>query len=412
MAYVIARMFAASRQSRGFLAGLINPAKIAVAGHSDGGDTVAALAANTCCRDPAVTAAIVLAGVERPQCPAPTSPQPTPPILFVQGDAEHVIRRQHHRCTRPTGPARGSTSTCSGKDTSPPTKTRIPPSRSWPGSPPTSWTVTWRGRPARMRHDGHVAGVATLVQREPAPAETAARPGLRGCGRDQGRLWPRWCGRAAAWSPGRWHREGELRDGAGTVADVRADRTVITHGDRSLTWRRAGRSGVAAGRVPRRARRRHRGPGGDRALQRHRVPGEHLRGAQAAGDPGQRELPIPARGDAATSSTTRGRAVIFDASLGERVARPGRHALCRCTLVQVAARPAAPGELLRAGRRRSPPAARTHTGRGPLAHVHRRHHGTPKGVLVTHSWLYPVVCANSFRSSASRSRTRSTSCGP
>jgi pimeloyl-ACP methyl ester carboxylesterase len=90
VAYVIDRMLAASRQPRGFLAGLINPAKIAVAGHSDGGDTVAALAANTCCRDRAIAAAIVLAGAQWPPMPGSYFTQPTPPILFVQGDADDI----------------------------------------------------------------------------------------------------------------------------------------------------------------------------------------------------------------------------------------------------------------------------------------------------------------------------------
>jgi fermentation-respiration switch protein FrsA (DUF1100 family) len=90
LAFVIARMLAASRRPGGFLAALINPAKIAVAGHSDGGDTVAALAANTCCRDPAVTAAIVLAGAEWPPMAGSWFTQPAPPILLVQGDADGI----------------------------------------------------------------------------------------------------------------------------------------------------------------------------------------------------------------------------------------------------------------------------------------------------------------------------------
>lgn len=69
MSYVIRQVLAVSGQPRGFLAGLVDPARIAVAGHSDGGDTVAAVAANACCRDPAVTAAMVFSGAEWPWMP-------------------------------------------------------------------------------------------------------------------------------------------------------------------------------------------------------------------------------------------------------------------------------------------------------------------------------------------------------
>jgi len=69
MSYVIRQVLAVSGQPRGFLAGLVDPARIAVAGDSDGGDTVAAVAANACCRDPAVTAAMVFSGAEWPWMP-------------------------------------------------------------------------------------------------------------------------------------------------------------------------------------------------------------------------------------------------------------------------------------------------------------------------------------------------------
>lgn len=69
----------------GALSGLIDPAKIAVAGHSDGGDTAAALAANTCCRDPRVKAALILSGAEWPPLGGRYFPPGTPPILFTQG---------------------------------------------------------------------------------------------------------------------------------------------------------------------------------------------------------------------------------------------------------------------------------------------------------------------------------------
>ena len=88
---VISRLLAISASPGKVLSGMIDPAKVAVAGHSDGGDVTAALAANTCCRDGRVKAAIVLSGAEYGGFGTQgyfTSP--TPPMLFVQGSADTV----------------------------------------------------------------------------------------------------------------------------------------------------------------------------------------------------------------------------------------------------------------------------------------------------------------------------------
>lgn len=90
MAFVISRLVAAGDRPHGSLAGLVDPARIAVAGHSDGGDTVAALAAGSCCRDRAVRAAIVLAGAEWPPLGGRYFGKGTPPVLFVQGSADAI----------------------------------------------------------------------------------------------------------------------------------------------------------------------------------------------------------------------------------------------------------------------------------------------------------------------------------
>jgi predicted dienelactone hydrolase len=90
VSYVISRLIALSGRQRGWLAGLIDQARIAVAGHSDGGDTVAAVAADTCCADHRVAAAIVLAGAEWPPLPGRYFPPASPPMLFVQGSADPV----------------------------------------------------------------------------------------------------------------------------------------------------------------------------------------------------------------------------------------------------------------------------------------------------------------------------------
>jgi len=83
--FVMTRLLASSSRPAGVLSGLIDPARIAVAGHSDGGDTAAAVAANTCCLDRRVTAAMILSGAEWPPLRGRYFPSGTPPMLFVQG---------------------------------------------------------------------------------------------------------------------------------------------------------------------------------------------------------------------------------------------------------------------------------------------------------------------------------------
>jgi dienelactone hydrolase len=167
MAYVVRRLVAVSRGSRGFLAGLVDPGKIAVAGQSDGGDTVAALVANTCCRDGAVTAAIVLAGAEWPPMGGSYFAKATPPILFVQGDADNINPPADsilmYRADK-TGPrfyldlfGAGHLPPYEGQGPPEPVVARVTVDfldRYLAGSPRAA---------AAMRRDGHVAGVATLV---------------------------------------------------------------------------------------------------------------------------------------------------------------------------------------------------------------------------------------------------------
>jgi len=167
MAYVIRRLLAASREPRGFLAGLVDPDGIAVAGQSDGGDTVAALVANTCCRDAAVRAAIVLAGAEWPPMPGSYFAQPTPPVLFVQGDADNVNPpalsvTMYQADTR--GPRFYLDLFGAGH--------RLPYVGDGPPEPVVArvtvdfldrYLAGQRRAAARMQRDGHVAGVATLV---------------------------------------------------------------------------------------------------------------------------------------------------------------------------------------------------------------------------------------------------------
>ena len=85
IAFVISRLLRLSEEGAGPLAGQVDASRIAVAGHSDGGDTMAALAAAACCRDGHVRAAIILAGAQWPAFTGHWFAGSTPPMMFVQG---------------------------------------------------------------------------------------------------------------------------------------------------------------------------------------------------------------------------------------------------------------------------------------------------------------------------------------
>lgn len=90
MSFVISRMLDASEASSGPFAGLIDPSEIAVAGHSDGGDTALAVAYNPTFLDPRVKAAVILSGAEIPGVGGFTFPSGSPPLLAAQGTADTV----------------------------------------------------------------------------------------------------------------------------------------------------------------------------------------------------------------------------------------------------------------------------------------------------------------------------------
>ena len=89
---VISRLLAADARPRGRLSGLIASQRIAVAGHSDGGDTALAVAYDPRFADPRVRAAIVLAGAMIPQAGPFRFPASGPPLLAVQGTADAINR--------------------------------------------------------------------------------------------------------------------------------------------------------------------------------------------------------------------------------------------------------------------------------------------------------------------------------
>jgi len=90
MSYVISAMLEFSAQPSTVVSGLLDGQQIAVAGQSDGGDTVAALAANTCCTDHRLKAVAVLSGAEWPAMPGQYFTAAAPPMLFTQGNADTI----------------------------------------------------------------------------------------------------------------------------------------------------------------------------------------------------------------------------------------------------------------------------------------------------------------------------------
>jgi dienelactone hydrolase len=90
MSYALSRLLALSAAPHDVLSGLLNQREVAAVGQSDGGDTVAALAADTCCTDHRLKAVAVLSGQEWPTMPGRYFGNPAPPMLFVQGTADTI----------------------------------------------------------------------------------------------------------------------------------------------------------------------------------------------------------------------------------------------------------------------------------------------------------------------------------
>ena len=74
----------------GVVRGIVDPARIAVAGHSDGGDTALAVAYDSRFRDRRIDAVVVLSGAEIPFVSTFRFPAAGPPLLAVQGTADAI----------------------------------------------------------------------------------------------------------------------------------------------------------------------------------------------------------------------------------------------------------------------------------------------------------------------------------
>ena len=88
MSFVISSLLSLNRPGAGPLAGLITPAQIGVAGHSDGAETALAVAYSRRFRDPRVDAAVILAGAEMSGIGGYSFRDAGPPLLAAQGTAD------------------------------------------------------------------------------------------------------------------------------------------------------------------------------------------------------------------------------------------------------------------------------------------------------------------------------------
>jgi 3-oxocholest-4-en-26-oate---CoA ligase len=186
-----------------------------------------------------------------------------------------------------------------------------------------------------------------------------------------------------------------------TVADVRADRTAVTCGDRSLAWGQlderaarlaaflAGRGVAAQTRV---------------AIALHNGI-EYLETVFAILKAGAIPVNVNYRYRAEEMrhlfDDAQVAAVIFDASLAGRVAQARAGARTRQTLVQVGgappARPQAPVSSYERVIETTGPLPRPERAAGHWLMYTGGTTGQPKGVLTSHAWLYSVACANGFR---------------
>jgi predicted dienelactone hydrolase len=92
MSFVISRLLTASESGHGPLRALIDRRRIAVAGHSDGGETALAVAYDRVYRDSRVRAAMIFSGAQIPGAGRLVFPAARVPLLATQGSADTLNR--------------------------------------------------------------------------------------------------------------------------------------------------------------------------------------------------------------------------------------------------------------------------------------------------------------------------------
>ena len=89
--YVIGAVLRASAAATGPLSGLVDPHEIGAAGHSNGAITTLGLVADTCCRDPRVKAAVVMAGTTEGMPGGHYDLAGAPPTLLVHDTTDPIV---------------------------------------------------------------------------------------------------------------------------------------------------------------------------------------------------------------------------------------------------------------------------------------------------------------------------------
>lgn len=91
MSFVIDQVLRASATPGGPLSHLVDPGEVGAAGHSNGAITTLGLVANTCCRDPRVKAAVVMAGTTEGLGRGRYQLAEAPPLLVVQDVHDGIV---------------------------------------------------------------------------------------------------------------------------------------------------------------------------------------------------------------------------------------------------------------------------------------------------------------------------------
>ncbi|MDA8025183.1 MAG: hypothetical protein M0T78_01375 [Actinomycetota bacterium] len=90
MTYALTQLINDEQSPTSALYGLFDPSKVVASGQSDGGDTVLALADNSCCRDKRIAAVIVFSGAELGTYNGTYFAGTTIPILIIQGTNDTI----------------------------------------------------------------------------------------------------------------------------------------------------------------------------------------------------------------------------------------------------------------------------------------------------------------------------------
>jgi dienelactone hydrolase len=165
MSFVISRVLALSRAGVGFLAGLVDPRRIAVAGHSDGAETALAVAYDRGFLDRRVRAAVILEGAELPGG-AFEFPRPSPPLLATLGTADTINLPRFTRAFFDRAPAPKYLLTMFGTQHVGPYTVQEPQLRIVEHTT-TAFLDRYlsgiRGAGKQILADGHVPGISTLT---------------------------------------------------------------------------------------------------------------------------------------------------------------------------------------------------------------------------------------------------------